>query len=73
MKRARARSTGLFEGLSGFSQLYIVSRNIIYFGQVKSKERALFKKLVPDSNQSTTGGKRAGSESSAQAVGVGLV
>nr|TKS02684.1 hypothetical protein D5086_0000160850 [Populus alba] len=30
-----------------------------------------FLKVVPDSNQSTTGGKRAGSESSAQAVGVG--
>ncbi|KAK7296014.1 hypothetical protein VNO77_50909 [Canavalia gladiata] len=41
--------------------------------QVKSKERAIFQKVVPDSNQSTTGGKRAGSESSAQAVGVGLV
>lgn len=73
MKRARARSTGLFEGLSGFSQLYIVSRNRISFGQVKSKERAIFQKVVPYSNQSTTGGKRAGSESSAQAVGVGLV
>lgn len=70
MKRARARSTGLFEGLSGFSQLYIVSRNRNYFGQVKSE---IFQKVVPDSNQSTTGGKRAGSESSAQAVGVGLV
>lgn len=50
-----------------------MSRNIISFGQVKSKERAIFQKVVPDSNQSTTGGKRAGSESSAQAVGVGLV
>jgi len=50
-----------------------VSRNRIDFGQVKSKERARFQKVVPDSNQSTTGGQRAGSESSAQAVGVGLV
>ena len=30
-----------------------------------------FLKVVPDSNQSTMGGKRAGSESSAQAVGEG--
>ena len=66
----------MFEGLSGpvsANYIYIVSRNRIDFGQVKSKERAIFKKVVPDSNQSTTGGKRAGSESSAQAVGVGLV
>lgn len=50
-----------------------MSRNRNSFGQVKSKERERFLKVVPDSNQSTTGGKIVCSESSAQAVGVGLV